>query len=396
MEFIISRNNLLRGLTKARAFSHRARSSILSYRDEFILTFNEVEDSVVNIHVLSDFGEHIVVGAPLDKPVVSPRNIAVHYRAIMHCIKTLEEQPLHFIVGEYQIKVIHSCGSFGIPLETDFDFCLLKNYTYDIDTENTNCFRLEYEAPGLRSILNRCKFAMAHDELRPALNGVYFNYTPEYSDYVSSDGHRLVRVRKNPIVDGNIGFIIPYETVSGLLRILPNTGNVELDIRILDDYVSFVRLIIDDNITLYFKPVQGRYPNYLSVIPDIHKIEIGIDRKQLIKSIDRLLIFADGWSKLIKMTIEDGHHVRLNVSDKAFTLDGEERLPCDCRRLDGTDVLSLLVGFNGSSLSAALKNLPYDNVAFHIIDPSYAVVIQPQPQPDVENIYILLMPMLIN
>ncbi len=397
MQFIISRNTLLNALMKLRPFIRKDNE-----HKEFFFTFNEAEASSVTIHAVSSGSEHISVRVPLDAPVVSPRNISVYYTFILRPLKTLDEQPLRFEVGEYQMKVFHSCGSFGIPLESDTDYTmLLDRLTYDIDTDKKNCFHLEYEAPGLRSIFNRLRFAMANDELRPALNGVYFNYTSEFSDYVSSEGHILARVRKSPVCCGcaankprNLSFIIPAVTVNSLLRILPTTGDVKLDVRKVDDYKAFARLTIDDYITLYFRPIEGRYPKYWSVIPETHNIEMTVNRQQLIKSVDRLTFFTDS-HEVLKMNIY-ADSVHLSVTDKDYSMDGEETLPCETRKVDGSDMDGFRIGHMPSRLSSILKRLSTENVVFHFINSKVATLIYPQTQPDVEEITMLLMPMIYN
>ena len=41
--------------------------------------------------------------------------------------------------------------------------------------------------------INRSLFATADDELRPVMNGIYFDITTEDITLVASDGHKLVR-----------------------------------------------------------------------------------------------------------------------------------------------------------------------------------------------------------
>ena len=75
---------------------------------------------------------------------------------------------------------------------------------------------------------------MAQDALRPVMNGLCINLTEDYSDYVSSNGHILVRVRKKPVKysysneTAVTSFIIPARIVSILQRVLPKTGNVDI------------------------------------------------------------------------------------------------------------------------------------------------------------------------
>ena len=41
--------------------------------------------------------------------------------------------------------------------------------------------------------INHSIFATAQDELRPVMNGIYFDLTPECLAIVATDGHKLVR-----------------------------------------------------------------------------------------------------------------------------------------------------------------------------------------------------------
>lgn len=47
----------------------------------------------------------------------------------------------------------------------------------------------------LMSGINRSIFATADDELRPVMNGIYFDITTEDLTLVASDGHKLVRCK---------------------------------------------------------------------------------------------------------------------------------------------------------------------------------------------------------
>lgn len=353
----------------------------------------------------------------LDKITCERRPIAIYYDDLLKPIKALDEQPLRFEVYEYQVIVHHSIGSFRLPLYGNasefFDF---KAPTPDVEADDG--WQLEYEAPCLKSILGRCNFAMAQDELRPVMNGVYFNLTDEFCDYVSSDGHKLVRVRKyrsadSTFVVNNLSFIIPYPVVKALMKVMPSTGDatVQYQKELMKEhthtnsngqrekYLSTerkpqCRIIIDDNLTLSFNTVEGIYPKYWSVIPNSHNFKMTIDRKALIKSCDRLSLFAST-NNLVKMTI-DKTTMKIEAEDFDFSLAGDETLPCECEPFDGRSQISLRIGMKAVNVSQTLKVLSTEKVTFLFLDQSRAVLIQPQPQPDNEEITMLLMPMLCN
>ena len=410
MEFIVSRNSLLRALQHVRCAITKQDIPVFNC---FVFSF---DGKTMTVHA-SNGSLWMKETVALDDEPVEPRPVAIWYSDLLRPVKSIDEQPLRFEVLEYQVIVHHAIGSFRLPLYQNvsefFDFKAPTPYV-----EADDGYQLEYEAPCLKSILGRCNFAMAQDELRPVLNGVYFNLTDKFCDYVSSDGHKLVRVRKSRSADSNfivndLSFIIPYNVVKALLKVMPSTGDATLQYQkelvkkkklrnsrgMLEDYLETVRrpqcrIIIDDNLTLSFNTVEGLYPKYWSVIPNSHNFKMTIDRKALIKSCDRLSLFAST-NNLVKMTI-DKTTMKIEAEDSDFSLAGDETLPCECEPFDGRSQISLRIGMKAVAVSQTLKVLSTEKVTFLFLDQSRAVLIQPQPQPDNEEITMLNMPMLYN
>ncbi len=410
MEFTVSRNTLLRALQHVRCAITKQEIHVFK---NFVFSF---ESEMMTVHA-SNGQLWMTETIALDKITGEPRPIAIWYSDLLPPIKALDEQPLRFEVLEYQVIVHHSIGSFRLPLYQGvsefFDYKAPAPYV-----EADDGWQLEYEAPCLKSILGRCAFAMAHDELRPVMNGVYFNLTDKFCDYVSSDGHKLGRVRKSRSADSNfivndLSFVIPYNVVKALLKVMPSTGDATLQYQkelvkkkklqnirgMSEDYLETVRrpqcrIIIDDNLTLSFNTVEGKYPQYRSVIPDSHAFAMTVDRKMLVKSIDRLHFFA-GSTELLTMTIDETT-LKLSSKDMDFETAGDEQLPCVSEPTDGRSPISLRIGMKTTSLSQTLKALSTEKVTFLFLDPSRAVLIQPQPQPDNEEITMLIMPMIFN
>lgn len=408
MEFIVSRNSLLRALQHVRCAITKQEIQVFK---NFVFSF---ESEMMTVHASNRqlwMKETIV----LDKITCERRPIAIYYDDLLKPIKALDEQPLRFEVYEYQVIVHHSIGSFRLPL------CQNASEFFDFkapapDAEADNYWKLQYEAPCLKSVLGRCNFAMSKDELRPVMNGVYVNLTDQFSDYVSSDGHKLVRVRKRPVCCDSVAittsFIIPYPVVKALMKVLPPTGDatVEYQKELIEKKTRIdsqgneqeylitgrkpqCRITIGDTLTISFNTVEGLYPKYWSVIPDSHRLMMTVDRKALVKSVDRLSLFA-GTTQFLEMNISETT-LNLNTEDADFSIAGDEALPCECSVACGSTAgIRLRIGMDIHDLSKILKALSAEKVAFLFLDPSRAVLIQPQPQPDNEEITMLIMPML--
>lgn len=417
MEFIVSRNKLLAALNHAKyAINPKQFFGCLKC---FVFTFPQ-DQEINKMTVHASNGEvwisetvpvkfnHLSADAP--EPV---RNFSVFYHDIYRTIKSLEEQPLTFRVHEYQLSVHHSYGSFRLKLENMAEeFLSIPKPCPDIEAEDG--YQIKHEAPGLRSILNKCNFAMAKYELRPVMSGVYMNLTKDFSDYVSSDGHKLVRVRKDTVCSTDkdeFSLIIPPLIVKTLLKILPQTGEVDFEyqkplveektVTIGDQSQKCIetkrkgaaRITIDDNLVITFIPIDGKYPHYWSVIPEQFDLEIKVQRRQLIKSIDRLSLFTADSNMLVTDISEN--EIILSSKNIDYEMDGNEHHSCELLK-SGISNLPLRLGFNASSLSATLKALSADEVILYIIDNSRPLVIKPKPQPDVEEVTMLLMPMYVS
>lgn len=408
MEFIVSRNSLLQVIQHVRYAITKQEIPVFNC---FVFSFDK-DGKQMTVHAFNG-SIWMEENVALDTPAVNSRPIAIYHSDIIKPLKSLDEQPLRFEVLEYQVIVHHSIGSFRLPLFNNasefFDF---KAPSPNVEADDG--WSLEYEAPCLRSVLNRCCFAMAIDELRPVMNGVYVNLTDEFSDYVSSDGHKLVRVRKDPVYCGpsvvNTSFIIPRTVVKTLLKVLPYTGDVDVEyqkelIKKRTEYQrpeykeierkAQCRIVIDDTLTISFNPVDGKYPRYWAVIPERHEFKMTVDRKALIKSCDRLSFFADASSGMVKMTIDETA-LKLYSQDTDFETAGEEQLPCVSEPFDGRTPINLHIAMKAASVSQTLKTLSSEKAIFLFTDSSRAVIIQPHHQPDNEEITMLLMPMLCN
>lgn len=417
MEFIVSRNILLRALQHTRCAITKGELNIFK---NFVLSFpDDPKENTMTVHTSN--GEiWMTETVLLENPAVDARPIAVWYSDFIRSIKSLDEQPLQFIVGEMQMTVRHSCGSFRLPLCNQADEFLQRPRPCP-DAEAPDGYNFDLEAPVLASILNRCNFAMAHDELRPVMNGVYMNLTDEYSDYVSSDGIKLVRVRKSPVKCAGkivpLSLILSSQVVKALMKVLPATGDVvfEYQKELMKEHTGknvhgekekyktmerppMARITIDDIITISFKPIYGRYPSYWSVIPEYSVFQMTIERKKLIKSLDRLVLFQPT-SGMVELNVSK-ESLRLNSEDNDLEMAGEETLPCSSVKTDGTELIQdrpfLRIGMKGGSLSQTLKVLSSENVVFHFTDATRAIIIQPVPQPDTEDVIMLLMPMMYN
>ena len=302
-------------------------------------------------------------------------------RVILDALKELPEQPLHFDVdaaGEaVAIKIVYQNGLYNFTGQSAEEYPRTQSM-------NDACTTVSLPTEMLINNISRSLFATANDELRPVMNGIYFDLTADALAIVASDGHKLVRSKNFTIKsESPSAFNLPKKPASLLKNILSKDGDdaiIKFDDRSAEiqftDGVMRCRLI------------DGRYPNYNSVIPN-NPNEVTVDRKGLQSALRRVLPFASESSQLIRFHIESGRF-EVSSEDIDFSTSAKEQLSCE---YNGSPIN---IGFKGSSLMEILSNLTSDNIIIQLADPSRAGIIVPAEQPENEDILMLIMPMLLN
>lgn len=307
-------------------------------------------------------------------------SFAVPSRTILEAVKELPEQPLVFDVNidNLTVEINYQNGKYNFTAQNATEYPVTQPIPAEANVISING-RLLYNS------ISRSLFATAQDELRPVMNGIYFDLTENSLTVVASDGHKLVRSQITSLA-GNIpaSFILPKKPASLLKNIL---GHTDEDV-VIKFYEKSAEIKYADGF-LICRLIEGRYPNYNSVIPQNNPNELTIDRKSLIGALRRVLPFASESSQLIRFHIDSGN-LELTSEDMDFATSAKENVICDYngRTMD--------IGFKGGSLYEILTNLDSDDIIMHLADPSRAGVIEPATQPENENILMLIMPMLLN
>ena len=302
-------------------------------------------------------------------------------RVILDALKELPEQPLHFDVdaaGEaIAIKIVYQNGLYNFTGQSAEEYPRTQSM-------NDACTTVSLPTEMLINNISRSLFATANDELRPVMNGIYFDLTADALAIVASDGHKLVRSKNFTIKsESPSAFNLPKKPASLLKNILSKDGDDAI-IK-FDDRSAEIRFT--DGV-MRCRLIDGRYPNYNSVIPN-NPNEVTVDRRGLQSALRRVLPFASESSQLIRFHIESGRF-EVSSEDIDFSTSAKEQLSCE---YNGSPIS---IGFKGSSLMEILGNINSDNIIIQLADPSRAGIIVPAEQPENEDILMLIMPMLLN
>ena len=306
-------------------------------------------------------------------------SFAVPNRTILDAVKELPEQPLSFDIDTdaLTIKILYQNGIYNFTAQNADEY----PHTQAVPD---GAHVITMSSASLVNNITRSLFATAADELRPVMNGIYFDLSTDFLSIVATDGHKLVRNQDYTVKsDTPASFILPKKPAMLLKNVLTKDDN-EVVIK-FDDRSAEVRFAEGQ---LTCRLIEGNYPNYNSVIPQ-NPNNMSIDRRSLIGALRRVLPFASESSQLVRFRIEAGK-LEVSSEDIDFATSAKEQIICD---YNGPQ---MSIGFKGSSLQDILNNLDGDEVIFQLADPSRAGVIVPAQQPENANILMLIMPMLLN
>ena len=305
---------------------------------------------------------------------------AIGSHNLLEAVKGFSEQPITFDV-DFQTniaKISYQNGLFSLPIESADEYPIAQ-------TVGDGATTIVISNQLLNENINRSIFATAQDELRPVMNGIYFDLTPDCLAVVASDGHKLVRNKIYTIKsDQPASFILPKKPAGLLKNLLGKDGG--------DDIIRFdernAEINYGDGI-VQCRLIEGRYPNYNSVIPQNNPNELRADRNGLLAALRRVQPFANESSNLIRFHVE-GSLLQLDAEDYDFSKTATERMTCD---YNGQP---MSIGFKGSSFIEVLSNFDCPEVIIQLADPSRAGLVLPSEQPEGQDVLMLMMPMLIN
>jgi len=309
------------------------------------------------------------IGADIEKPGA----ITVNGKKIFEIVKSLPEgqkvevelkdETLEIRAGESEFKVL----------------CLAKeDYPQVPDAKFEQGIVLPLA--DLQAMIDRVFYAITQEQ-RYYLNGALLALKNRQIELVSTDGHRLSYTKKAADglkIDKDLSVIVAKKTLAEIRKLEDETVAFDLDENNLFFKVGAR--------TLISRIIESKFPNYQAVIPKDNPGRLVMGRAELADAIRRVALLSAERSKGIKFTIEK-NRLRLFSSNPEIG-EARDRLTVEYKGQD------LEVGFNAQYLLDFLMAVEAEKVVFEIKDENSAVLMRPEAEDGLTNIYVL-MPMKI-
>lgn len=306
-------------------------------------------------------------------------NLVLPYKNISDTLKLLPEQPVIFISDDVNktVKMITDNGEFVNTSSSGADFPKVK---FD---SSANSINLSVEI--LISAIEKTIFAASTEEMKHTLNGVYFNFQSDYSTFVATDAHRLVRYRRTDVSSAQShSFIIPIKALKVVLNLCNSLDEPFVNIEFNERQAVFYL----GDCTLSCRLVDGRYPDYETVIPGSSPNRVIMNRKDLLTSMKRLDNYASKATHLGRFQFK-GNFLTIFSEDVELASHAKENLTC---LYDGEEIE---IGFNINLMLDVINSIPTEEVILELGAATRVAVVLPSEQEANENNLMLLMPVII-
>ncbi len=275
-----------------------------------------------------------------------------------------------------------SVGENKIHLESDksdFNLNCISASEFPLTDEDFNKNEFSINSKHLLKLLNKCKFSVSNDETRHYLSGIFFHQTQIDDKFfltsAATDSHRMSisKVRLNEKIDFE-PIILPKKTIFQLCSLLED---YEGDVKI-SNIKSKIKFELNNSI-LISKLIDGKFPNYVQVIPKENQKKLQVDLKLFLDSVDRVASVSldkkDGVKFSLKKDVLD---LSVNNTNSG---DGKESLNV---KFDH----DLDISFNSRYLIDVASQLDGDNIEIYLKDTGSPALIKDPG--DFDSIFVVM------
>ena len=260
-----------------------------------------------------------------------------------------------------------------------FNLNCINASEFPLTEENFNQNEFSIKSKEFLKLLNKCKFSLSNDETRHYLNGIFFHQTQVDDKFfltaAATDSHRMSisKIRLEDKIDFE-PIILPKKTIFQLCSMLEDYDG---DIKI-SNIKSKIKFELNDSI-LISKLIDGKFPNYLQVIPKENQKKLEVDLKVFLSSVDRVASVSLDKKDGVKFDLTKNI---LNLSvNNTNSGDGKESLNV---KFDH----ELNISFNSRYLMDVASQLDGENIEIYLKDTGSPALIRDPA--DINSIYVVM------
>ncbi len=307
-------------------------------------------------------------------------SMCVPARQTMELLKALPDQPIHFVTTtEDNFECKWSSGNSSLPRFPAGDFP-------EINGAKGEVLEATFPAGELSAGISATVYATGDDQMRPVMNGIFFDMDTGSTTLVATDSQKLLcYTSKDVKVDQKCSMLLHKKSANILKGLLDKTDE---DVSIRFDSTT-AEFRFGDKLMIC-RLMVGKFPDYTRVIPTNNSNVLNMDRVQLLNSVRRVSVCANRASNYIKLELRP-QQLEITAQDLGFALAAYEKIDCD---YNGDE---LNIGFKSSHLMEILSNIDCEALTIKFADARRAALILPaEEEENSGKICGILMPLMMS
>lgn len=220
----------------------------------------------------------------------------INARVLSDIVRKLPADTIEITVNEKLMATI-KCGAseFNIMATPADEYPSLPDVDSDAGVRIQNAT--------LRDMISRTSFAISDNENKPIHTGALFEVEDQRLTMVAVDGYRMAirRAECQNLRHGGFSFVVPGDTLREISRILPE------DEEYTTVYPENKHALFQFNETLVTtRLLEGEFLNYRNAIPADQPIQLEVDVKTIIESVERVsLIISERLKNPVRCLFEE-------------------------------------------------------------------------------------------
>ena len=327
--------------------------------NKIILTATDLEQTVI---------------AKIDTEVLEEGQVAVPGIRFLEIVSALPVGPVEIsTTEEKEIEISSPQGVYKIMGKEPSEY----PETPKLNTEQ----QIKIKGKELLGIINNTLYAVSKDDLKPALCGIYLNLEEKSITAVATDGHRLVKYKKETEEKNPPGaIIIPGKFFSILKNNINTTGDVFINLS--ENHID----VTENNTTTITRIIKESFPDFNSVIPKQTENKATFTSLEVTEAIKRVSIFSNKTTRQIILSFENNELI-ISTEDKETRSSAKEHSPCEFKGNPTS------MAYNAQYLKEVIQHIDSDSVEVFLGGSLTAAVFKPQQQQKQTKLTALLMPL---
>lgn len=294
---------------------------------------------------------------------------------LIKAIKSINDDIVSIEVLDSIVSIKHLKGTIEFP---SYDY-----KSFPTATKGTNATSVTLKSELLFKWIDKAKYFVSNDDLRPIMNGMYIYIKDGKIGVCATDAHKLFTDFTD--FDGDSSVEIEVTLANRAFPTLMNmiNGTESVTMTIDERNVSFA----STDAKISCRLIEGNYPNFRVIIPLSNDITVETPTKELIGAISRVSMFTNSTTTLVKLGVKNTGVMSVSGQDINFNKKAEDECTVFVK---GDDIE---IGVKGDYMATCLNAISNEVVKLEMTNSTKPIVFKDSANP---NCTIILMPMLLS